>query len=235
MGRRPRKHQCATGGYYHVMNRGHNREVVFQSEDDHAYFLDLVDRYRQRFAVRLYHYCLLDNHFHLLARAEQAEALSPCMAGLLRLTYIIFTAAMASWATCGRDASKARSWRWRHISSVAPATSSATPWKRAWWRNPGRTAGPVARPTPWADPTGCCPTTSGTRSWERMPGSASSCWREFLLGDDPQEALVRRRIGSWATKATATHAACEARPARRRGRPLQPPPGQEGFFPQFYQ
>ena len=77
MGRRARQHQRATGGYYHVMNRGHNREVVFQSQDDHAYFLDLLDRYRQRFAVRLYHYCLMDNHFHLLARAEQAEDLSP--------------------------------------------------------------------------------------------------------------------------------------------------------------
>ena len=35
MARRPRQRQRATGGYYHVMNPGHNREVVFQTDDDH--------------------------------------------------------------------------------------------------------------------------------------------------------------------------------------------------------
>src|SRR5207245_5594982 len=84
MARIPRQQQRATGSYYHVMNRGHNREVVFQEDDDHAYFLDLVDRYRQRFSVRLYHYCLMSNHFHLLVHAESAAELPSWMAGLLR-------------------------------------------------------------------------------------------------------------------------------------------------------
>ena len=35
-----------------LMNRGHNREVVFQTDDDHLYFLGLLARYRERFAVR---------------------------------------------------------------------------------------------------------------------------------------------------------------------------------------
>lgn len=59
MARVPRQHQRANGGYYHVMNRGHNREVVFQADDNHAYFLSLLARYRERFAVRLYYYCLM--------------------------------------------------------------------------------------------------------------------------------------------------------------------------------
>jgi REP element-mobilizing transposase RayT len=66
------------------MNRGHNREVVFTSDGDHAYFLSLLDRYPQRFAVRLFHYCLLSNHSHFLVQGPQAEQLSPWMAGLLR-------------------------------------------------------------------------------------------------------------------------------------------------------
>src|SRR5579864_6133950 len=84
MARKPRQRQRASGGYYHVMNRGHNREVVFQTDDDHLYFLDLLARYRERFAIRLYHYCLMSNHFHLLVQADKAEELSPWMAGLLR-------------------------------------------------------------------------------------------------------------------------------------------------------
>jgi hypothetical protein len=54
----PRRHQRATRSYYRVMNRDHNREGVFTSDGDHAYCLSLLDRYRQRFAVRLLRYCL---------------------------------------------------------------------------------------------------------------------------------------------------------------------------------
>ena len=120
MGRQSRQHQRATGGYYHVMNRGHNREVVFPTEEDHAYFLDLLQRYRQRFAVPLYHYCLMDNHFHLLVERSRPKTSPPGWLACCAPTCITFTAAMASWATCGRDASRARPWRWRCISSVAP-------------------------------------------------------------------------------------------------------------------
>src|SRR5439155_25562859 len=84
MPRVPRRHQRAAAVYFHVMNRGHNREVVFQTDADHVYFLELLQRYRERFAVRLYHYCLMSNHFHLLVQCEDPEELSPWMAGLLR-------------------------------------------------------------------------------------------------------------------------------------------------------
>jgi REP element-mobilizing transposase RayT len=67
------------------MNRGHNREVVFQTDDDHAFFLNLLDRYRERFPVQLHHDCLISKHFHLLARCAEPKALSTFMAGLLRV------------------------------------------------------------------------------------------------------------------------------------------------------
>jgi hypothetical protein len=59
LARLPRQQQRTTWAYYHVMNRGHNREVVFQTDDDHAFFLSVVDRYGQRFPVRLRHDCLI--------------------------------------------------------------------------------------------------------------------------------------------------------------------------------
>lgn len=76
--------QQAVGAYYHLMNRGHNRAVVFRAEDDAAYFLHLLQRYRQRYALRVYHHCLMRNHFHLLVDCEEPRDSSPCMAGLLR-------------------------------------------------------------------------------------------------------------------------------------------------------
>jgi hypothetical protein len=66
------------------MNRGHNREVVFQTDVDHAYFLQLLDRYRQLFPVRLLHYGWLDNHFHLLLQGAEPRQLSPFLARPLR-------------------------------------------------------------------------------------------------------------------------------------------------------
>jgi hypothetical protein len=53
MPRIARRQQDVLGSYYHLMNRGHNREVVFRTDQDHAYFLELVDRYRQRFPLRI--------------------------------------------------------------------------------------------------------------------------------------------------------------------------------------
>ena len=70
MPRVARRQQRAHGSYYHLMNGGHNREVVFPTDEDHAYFLDLVDRYRQRFPLRIYHYCLMSNQFHLLKKIK---------------------------------------------------------------------------------------------------------------------------------------------------------------------
>jgi REP element-mobilizing transposase RayT len=66
------------------MNRGHKREVVFQTDDDHAFFLNLLGRYRQRFPVRLHRDCRMSNDFHLLRWCAEQKALSSFMAGRLR-------------------------------------------------------------------------------------------------------------------------------------------------------
>ena len=54
------------GGWYHVFNRGHNREPIFSDRGDHAHFLELLETMRERFRVRVYAYCLMPNHYHLL-------------------------------------------------------------------------------------------------------------------------------------------------------------------------
>jgi len=61
-------------------------------------------------------------------------------------------------------------------------------------------------------------------------------WRKFLLGDDPHEEDIRHADwvkGDAAKRHRMQHQ--EARPGRRRGRPLKAAPGQEGYFPQFYE
>ena len=87
MPRKPRWLQLADQAAYHVMSRGHNRETLFADAEDSRYFLGLLDRYRQRFGFRLYHYCLMTNHLHFLVQLDEPRRLSSLMAGLL-LAYV---------------------------------------------------------------------------------------------------------------------------------------------------
>ena len=60
--------------YYHFYNRGNNKENIFVEEDNYLYFLRLIKKYLLA-TVDIYSYCLLPNHFHLLLRIKDDEAL----------------------------------------------------------------------------------------------------------------------------------------------------------------
>lgn len=57
------------GCYYHVYNRGNNRERLFYGEDNYRYFLKKYDSFLSDF-TDLFAYCLLPNHFHVLIRIK---------------------------------------------------------------------------------------------------------------------------------------------------------------------
>lgn len=79
MARRPRL--FAPGVIYHVIARGNHQEAIFlRGMDYHAYLLRLA-LYQGRDGVRLYAYCLMPNHVHLLLRAG-GEPLSRFMQSL---------------------------------------------------------------------------------------------------------------------------------------------------------
>lgn len=58
--------------YYHIYNRGINRENVFIEARNYTHFLRLYTEYVEPVA-ETFAYCLLRNHFHLLVRVK-AEA-----------------------------------------------------------------------------------------------------------------------------------------------------------------
>ena len=59
------------GALYHVTARGNAREDIFRDDEDRALFLDLAGREIAQQRWRLYAYCLMGNHYHLLI--ETAE------------------------------------------------------------------------------------------------------------------------------------------------------------------
>ncbi|MBN1935850.1 MAG: hypothetical protein JW934_14365 [Anaerolineae bacterium] len=59
------------GQYYHIYNRGNNREDIFRQERNYRYFLQRFAQHICPIAV-VYAYCLLGNHFHFLLRIKDA-------------------------------------------------------------------------------------------------------------------------------------------------------------------
>jgi putative transposase len=55
--------------YYHIFNRGNNRENLFKEERNYPYFLKLYAHHVES-VVDTFAYCLLPNHFHLLVRVK---------------------------------------------------------------------------------------------------------------------------------------------------------------------
>ncbi|PIQ87820.1 MAG: hypothetical protein COV73_02100 [Candidatus Omnitrophica bacterium CG11_big_fil_rev_8_21_14_0_20_43_6] len=79
-----RKHQLHNSLIYHIMNRGNKKEQVFNRKEDYLYFIQLLKEYCARFEIKLYHWALMPNHYHLLLEINDPENISSCMAGLNR-------------------------------------------------------------------------------------------------------------------------------------------------------
>jgi putative transposase len=60
------------GAWYHVMNRGAARRLVFLSSDHREMFLRLLGEVSEIYGIEVHAYCLMGNHYHLLIRTPQA-------------------------------------------------------------------------------------------------------------------------------------------------------------------
>lgn len=58
------------GKYYHVYNRGNNKDRLFFSTADYYFFLRKYYNYLDTY-VETYAYCILPNHFHFLVRVKE--------------------------------------------------------------------------------------------------------------------------------------------------------------------
>jgi len=60
------------GLFYHIYNRGNNREDLFLEERNYRYFLQLYAQHVHPVADT-FAYCLMRNHFHLLVRIKETS------------------------------------------------------------------------------------------------------------------------------------------------------------------
>ena len=62
------------------MQRGHNRQVVFSSEEEFQYYRENLIEFKKQFGCKVYAYCLMTNHVHLIVNpGKNPEALSLLM------------------------------------------------------------------------------------------------------------------------------------------------------------
>src|SRR5262249_10027863 len=177
--------------------------------------------YRERFGFRLYHYCLMGNHFHLLPQLRDARDLSPLMAGLLR-AYVHH---------CHRrHGFVGHRWQGRFKSPAVQAERYLLSCGRYLERNPLE-AGLVGEPWAYrwssgrAYARGEADALLAEKPWYTALGHSAAQrqqrWREFLLGVDEREEVVRR--GAWAVgdeEFRRRQRQVQGRPGHgRRGRP----------------
>ena len=79
MPRKDRFETVCNGSVHHITQRGLNRSRIFKENKDNAIFKDFIRRYLGRFKIKIYNYCFMPNHIHMLIFAEEASHLSKFM------------------------------------------------------------------------------------------------------------------------------------------------------------
>ena len=65
---------------HHVIQRGNRRQRVFFSEDDKIEYLRLIEKHSKLEDVKIWAYCLMDNHVHFVAEPATEKGIASCFA-----------------------------------------------------------------------------------------------------------------------------------------------------------
>jgi putative transposase len=66
----------ATNAYFHVCNRGVNRQRIFFSDDDYVLFTKRIQASLSGIGIAVLNYCLMPNHFHFTLRQDEQYAMA---------------------------------------------------------------------------------------------------------------------------------------------------------------
>ncbi|MFC1590070.1 transposase [Candidatus Omnitrophota bacterium] len=77
-----RNRVVVANGIYHITQRAPGREIVFIENNDYLYFIHLLKYYSLKFRLKVYSFCLLPNHLHILLRISEPN-LSVAMKSIL--------------------------------------------------------------------------------------------------------------------------------------------------------
>lgn len=74
---------------YHVITRGNQKQSIFLHTEDYEKYLGLLNKYKKRYNCKLYCFCLMPNHVHLIIEVKNSLGLSQIMR-CLNLSYALY-------------------------------------------------------------------------------------------------------------------------------------------------
>ena len=69
---------------YHIITRGNQKQKVFFDTKDYIKYLLILRKYKKRFDFRVYGFCLMPNHIHLIGQPQESLNLPKFMQALSR-------------------------------------------------------------------------------------------------------------------------------------------------------
>ncbi|MFA5069094.1 MAG: transposase [Candidatus Omnitrophota bacterium] len=63
-------------GCYHIIARGNQKQQIFKQDGDYLKYLVLLKKYKKIYSFKMYGYCLMLNHIHILGQVANAPNLS---------------------------------------------------------------------------------------------------------------------------------------------------------------
>jgi putative transposase len=204
MGRLPRATDEAL--VYHASNCGNDRADVFAGGGDHEAFLESLRVAKGRYPFRLFGYCLMSNHFHLLLKLGSGQSISRILQSLT---------VAHTWRYHKRHRTSGHVWQGRFKSSVIQDDDHLLVVLRYIEANPVR-AGMVAhlRDYRWS---------SYGQHGMGLVGTLLDGFPEWKqLG--PSEAERRRRWRAKLRSAQKQDELTAVRDSLRTGRPMGSPP-----------
>ncbi|MFH1778621.1 MAG: transposase [Candidatus Omnitrophota bacterium] len=67
---------------YHIISRGNQKQDIFLECSDYEVYLKLLAKYKVKYRFKLYGYCLMTNHIHLIIEPKAPQELPKIMQGL---------------------------------------------------------------------------------------------------------------------------------------------------------
>jgi len=109
----PRKPRMYLAGVpCHVLQRGNNRAACFFTDDDYAFYLEVLTDACRRYRVDMHAYVLMTNHVHLLMTPQDVQGVSRVMQSVGR-RYVQYV--NKAYRRCGTL------WEGRHKASLVDA------------------------------------------------------------------------------------------------------------------
>lgn len=64
----------SNSGIYHIMLRGINKQSIFEDDEDRFKLIEVLGKYKEISQCRIFAYCLMDNHLHILLQEIQESS-----------------------------------------------------------------------------------------------------------------------------------------------------------------